>query len=223
VGFFPIGALPELGPHVDLYGLAATYIKLRTGHDPFGTDPVEILKRQKTLTPILTGLNRGEQTLVLQAFTPRPCHRYTDRITCWVEHLHCAASEAARHRSGQAVCALARNAHSSRKHSALLISGTTPTSARQRSPGCLARRNNPGFKYLSRNLGLSPNSPFIAHMNARIEIRCLPGRSSSQPSWRKPGQLPLSKRWQQGFLPLRGIRADLLGGQARGSICTVLQ
>ena len=157
-GYFPVGGVPEPGPHVDLYGLAATYIKLRTGHEPFGTDPAEILRRQKTVTPILTGLSRGEQKLVLQAFTPRPSHRYTDRITCWVQHLRCAASEATRHRSGQEMCVLARNAHSSHKHSLFRFSGTTPTSARERSPRGLARRTNPGFKYLSRNSWFSPSS-----------------------------------------------------------------
>ncbi len=160
-GYFPIGALPELGPHVDLYGLAATYIKLRTGHEPFGTDPAEILKRQKTVTPILTGLSRGEQTVVLQAFTSRPCHRYTDRITSWVEHLHCAASEAARYRSGQARCALAQNTHSSRKYSTRLLAEAAPIPPRRRSQRSVARRANLGFKYLFRNLGLSPTAPLL--------------------------------------------------------------
>lgn len=73
---------------VDLYSLAATYIKLRTGQEPFGTNPVEIVERQRAGRPVLDGLLPEEAELVRQALAPRPEDRPRDGAAAWVRSLY---------------------------------------------------------------------------------------------------------------------------------------
>jgi len=88
-GYLPPEAWEEhrLTPSVDLYALAATYIKLRTGQEPFGTNPVEIVERQRAGRPVLEGLQPEEANLVRQAFAPRPEDRPQDGAAAWVRSI----------------------------------------------------------------------------------------------------------------------------------------
>lgn len=85
-GYLPPEAWEEhrLTPTVDLYGLAATYIKLRTGREPFGNNPVEIVERQKRGQPVLDGLEERERSLVLAALHPDPAKRFSEGCQKWV-------------------------------------------------------------------------------------------------------------------------------------------
>ena len=89
-GYLPPEAWEEhrLTRSVDLYSLAATYIKLRTGQEPFGTNPVEIVERQRAGRPVLEGLQPGEANLVRQALAPRPEDRPRDGAAAWVRSLY---------------------------------------------------------------------------------------------------------------------------------------
>ena len=52
--------------------LAATYVKLRTGREPFGDNPPEIMRRQTAGDPILDGLQPAEADLVRAALAAKP-------------------------------------------------------------------------------------------------------------------------------------------------------
>jgi len=88
-GYLPPEAYQgRIGPAVDLYSLAATYVRLRTGREPFGTDPVEILDRQRAGQPILDGLSQAEVPVVLEALAPRPEDRPQKGACDWVRRLY---------------------------------------------------------------------------------------------------------------------------------------
>jgi hypothetical protein len=72
---------------IDLYGLAASYVKLRTGREPFGESPKEILDRQRQGRPILHGLTEAEKPLVLAALHPDPEKRFKRGAKAWVREL----------------------------------------------------------------------------------------------------------------------------------------
>jgi serine/threonine protein kinase len=73
---------------IDLYGLAASYVKLRTGREPFGESPQEILYRQRQGQPILDGLTEAEKPLVLAALHPDPEKRFKRGAKAWVRELY---------------------------------------------------------------------------------------------------------------------------------------
>jgi len=89
-GYLPPEAWEEhrLTPSVDLYSLAATYIKLRTGKEPFGTNPVEIVERQKRGEPIMDGLSEAEKSLLLQALHFDPEKRCVQGARAWLRQLY---------------------------------------------------------------------------------------------------------------------------------------
>jgi serine/threonine protein kinase/Tol biopolymer transport system component len=72
---------------IDLYGLAASYVKLRTGREPFGESEPEILDRQRQGQPILDGLTEAEKPLVLAALHPDPEKRFKRGAKAWVREL----------------------------------------------------------------------------------------------------------------------------------------
>ncbi|MER3417241.1 MAG: hypothetical protein C4297_13685 [Gemmataceae bacterium] len=74
LGYLPPEAYGEhrLSQTVDVYSLAATYIKLRTGREPFGDNPREAVKRQEEGQPVLDGLTRREAQVVQAALAPKP-------------------------------------------------------------------------------------------------------------------------------------------------------
>ena len=72
---------------IDLYALAATYVKLRTGQDPFGRDPMEILERQKQGKPCVDWGTEAERAVVLEALSPRLEERPGDGALNWVKRL----------------------------------------------------------------------------------------------------------------------------------------
>jgi parallel beta-helix repeat protein len=91
-GYLPPEAWEEhrLSPTVDLYSLAATYIRLRTGREPFGTNPVEIVERQKKGEPILEGLEAGEAQFVRAALACKAEDRPQQGVRNWVRSLYSA-------------------------------------------------------------------------------------------------------------------------------------
>jgi hypothetical protein len=60
---------------IDVYGLAATYVHLRTGKPPFGTSELMIIDRQKRGQPCTDGMTPAEAEWVRQALSPRPEQR----------------------------------------------------------------------------------------------------------------------------------------------------
>ncbi len=74
LGYLPPEAYQghRLSPSVDLYSLAATYVKLRTGREPFGQSAVECVQRQLRGEPVLSGLPEAEAALLRQALAPSP-------------------------------------------------------------------------------------------------------------------------------------------------------
>ena len=89
LGYLPPEAydVRRLVPTVDLYGLAATYVKLRTGREPFGETPMEMFERQRAGRPVLDGLRPEEAELVRQALAPRPEDRPQDGAVAWVRSM----------------------------------------------------------------------------------------------------------------------------------------
>ena len=90
LGYLPPEAydVRRLVPTVDLYGLAATYVKLRTGREPFGETPMEMFERQRAGRPVLDGLRPEEAELVRQALAPRPEDRPQDGAVAWVRSIY---------------------------------------------------------------------------------------------------------------------------------------
>jgi WD40 repeat protein/serine/threonine protein kinase len=83
-GYLPLEAYPrsasekgQLHRTIDVYGLAATYVHLRTGKPPFGTTPHEITARQQRGEPYADGMTAAEAEWVRQALSPRPNDRPT--------------------------------------------------------------------------------------------------------------------------------------------------
>ncbi|MCL6504570.1 MAG: protein kinase [Pirellulales bacterium] len=92
VGFTPGYAPPEvrLGhthPSMDLYGLAATYVRLRTGREPFGHDAEAIVQRQQSVHFDTTGLLPEEISLLRSALAWRPEQRPTEGVLHWARML----------------------------------------------------------------------------------------------------------------------------------------
>ncbi len=82
VGYLPLEAYPRsanekgrLHETIDVYGLAATYVHLRTGKPPFGTSELMIIDRQKRGQPCTDGMTPAEAEWVRQALSPRPDQR----------------------------------------------------------------------------------------------------------------------------------------------------
>ncbi|GIW90010.1 MAG: hypothetical protein KatS3mg109_0442 [Pirellulaceae bacterium] len=85
LGYLP----PEAYDHrlcktVDLYALAASYVKLRTGREPFGENATEIVHRQSTGDPIVDGLQPIEKELIRQALAGNPEDRPQEGAVAWV-------------------------------------------------------------------------------------------------------------------------------------------
>ncbi len=59
----------------DLYSLAATYLKLRTGHEPFGDVAKDVYQRQQAGDPIVDGLEDFELGPVRHGLAPDPAQR----------------------------------------------------------------------------------------------------------------------------------------------------
>ncbi|NMC18963.1 MAG: protein kinase [Thermogutta sp.] len=89
-GYLPPEAWEEhrLTSTADLYSLAATYVKLRTGREPFGTSPVEIADRQMRGRPVLARLTEGEAKWVRRALAPRPEDRPQEGAAAWVQAMY---------------------------------------------------------------------------------------------------------------------------------------
>jgi len=92
VGFTPGYAPPEVRsgrthPSMDLYGLAATYVRLRTGREPFGHDSNAIAQRQQSALFDPTGLLPEEITLLRSALASCPEHRPTEGVLHWARML----------------------------------------------------------------------------------------------------------------------------------------
>ncbi len=90
LGYCPPEAYDDrwLHPTIDLYGLAATYVKLRTDQEPFSTNHLEIAERQKAGNPIPEGLQAEEAELVRRALAFRPEERPQEKATPWIEPLY---------------------------------------------------------------------------------------------------------------------------------------
>lgn len=96
MGYLPPEAYRgQLTPTVDLYSLAATYLKLRTGQEPFGRNPEEILERQKNADPILDDLGKAEAEVVRKALAPQPEDRPQQGAQTWCRQLAEAVQMAA--------------------------------------------------------------------------------------------------------------------------------
>ncbi|MDW8079922.1 MAG: serine/threonine-protein kinase, partial [Thermoguttaceae bacterium] len=89
MGYLPPEAFQHgaLSPTVDLYSLAATYLHLRTGQPPFGTNPAETIQRQLEGKHHLEGLNPKEAELLRKALAPRPEDRPREGVLAWVRQL----------------------------------------------------------------------------------------------------------------------------------------
>ncbi len=85
LGYLPPEAYEEhrLSKTVDLYSLAATYVKLRTGREPFGTSLHEVVKRQERGEPNAEGLEGWEIPLVRSALAGDPQKRFAAGARKW--------------------------------------------------------------------------------------------------------------------------------------------
>ena len=85
-----LGYLPpehELSPTVDLYSLAATYVKLRTGREPFGETANQIVRNQLEGKVQLDGLPEPEAELLRRALSPDSNKRPQQGCQHFVEEL----------------------------------------------------------------------------------------------------------------------------------------
>ncbi|MDW8080253.1 MAG: protein kinase [Thermoguttaceae bacterium] len=89
IGYMPPEAHSRgiLSKSVDLYGLAASYVKLRCGREPFGENISEVYERQKTGRVELSGLTFAEAQLVCAALAPNPEDRPQEGALTWVDQL----------------------------------------------------------------------------------------------------------------------------------------
>ncbi|HPZ83132.1 MAG TPA: protein kinase, partial [Thermogutta sp.] len=90
MGYLPPEAYDarRLSETVDLYSLAATYVKLRTGREPFGDYLLEVIERQKAGKPVLDGLEPDEVEAVRWALAPRPEDRPREGAVKWLRALY---------------------------------------------------------------------------------------------------------------------------------------
>jgi serine/threonine protein kinase len=90
-GYLPPEAYEEhrLTPTIDVYSLAATYVRLRTGNHPFGdpANPVKLVQRQLEGRPILNGLDPHERKVIDAALAVRPEDRPQGSARAWVDRL----------------------------------------------------------------------------------------------------------------------------------------
>jgi serine/threonine protein kinase len=79
----------RLSPTIDVYSLAATYLRLRTGDHPFGDprNPVKLIQRQMAGQPVLSRLGSYEKKAVARALAVRPEDRPQDGARAWVKTL----------------------------------------------------------------------------------------------------------------------------------------
>jgi hypothetical protein len=71
----------------DVYSLAATYLRLRTGRNPFGDNARDIILRQEAGQPAVDGLDEAEATLLRRALARDPKSRPQDGAVAWVGEL----------------------------------------------------------------------------------------------------------------------------------------
>ncbi len=71
---------------IDIYGLAATYVRLRTGRAPFGETDDEIFQRSKMGQFERSGLTRAEIACLEEALSPDP-HQRPESAVEWVRRL----------------------------------------------------------------------------------------------------------------------------------------
>jgi len=71
----------------DLYSLAATYVRLRTGQEPFGEKANEILRRQDDCEFVTDGLERDEMESLRRVLTPDPAKRPRDGALAFLESM----------------------------------------------------------------------------------------------------------------------------------------
>ena len=90
VGYMPpeISQQRKLSHTVDLYSLAATYVKLRTGQEPFGEDPVSAVLNQSAGNVRLDGLPGPEAELLRRALSPDPDQRPQNGCQRFIAELH---------------------------------------------------------------------------------------------------------------------------------------
>ncbi|MER3416140.1 MAG: hypothetical protein C4297_08035 [Gemmataceae bacterium] len=84
----------ELHFTCDLYGLAATYVKLRTGRNPFGTNLGDILERQKSGRPYLEGLDADEREYIVGALHPEAQRRPAHGCLAWIKQVWRGSAQA---------------------------------------------------------------------------------------------------------------------------------
>lgn len=70
-----IGERGKVSRTVDIYALAATAIKLATGHGPFGETQFKIVEAQRASRPVTTGLTASQTEAVLAALHLNPAQR----------------------------------------------------------------------------------------------------------------------------------------------------
>ena len=96
----PEASAGQLHRSCDLYSLAGSYIRLRTGRLPFGEQIGEAIERQKRSEPVLEGITGAEQPLVLEALAADPDKRFADGAVAWVRAVEQALKEPSiRHRN----------------------------------------------------------------------------------------------------------------------------
>jgi formylglycine-generating enzyme required for sulfatase activity len=90
LGYKPPEAYREhrLCATADLYGLAATYVRLRTGREPFGDSLPEVVDRQREGTVDVRGLLASEAEVVRSALAAQPEQRPQDGAVAWVKRLY---------------------------------------------------------------------------------------------------------------------------------------
>jgi len=90
LGYLPPEAYEEHRLHrtIDLYSLAATYIKLRSGGEPFGENPLEAVQRQMRGEPIVEGLHPAEAEVVRRALAAKAEERPQDGVQAWVRTVY---------------------------------------------------------------------------------------------------------------------------------------
>lgn len=103
VGYLPPEAydLHRLVPTVDVYGLVATYVKLRTGQEPFGQTPPEVFERQRRGEPVVEGLRPAEVELVCRALAARPEDRPQEGAVAWVRSVYQAVQKERRPKAAE--------------------------------------------------------------------------------------------------------------------------
>lgn len=77
LGYVPLEAVQgETKPTIDVFGLAATYVHLRTGRKPFGNDAVTIIERMREGAFEYQGLTGAEIYCLRKALSPDPDERF---------------------------------------------------------------------------------------------------------------------------------------------------